>query len=96
MDEKVAPGAALKKLTSRASELGLIPANYAALFGFTDSIRSPRSHGAALREDEVEIGPAESLLMGNHARALLVYPRSPAMINGEDGWGPNLRHFFSW
>jgi len=72
-DEEVAPGAALKKLTSRASELGLIPANYAALFGFTDSIRSPRSHGAALRDQEVEVGPAESLLMGNHARALLVY-----------------------
>lgn len=71
--EVVAAGAALKKIAARATELGLIPANYAALFTFIDSIRSPRSHGAGPTPVEVEVGPAESLLMANHARALLVY-----------------------
>ena len=71
--EEVAEGAALKRLATRAAELGLIPANYAALFVFVDSIRSPRSHGAGPKPVEVEVGPAESLLMGHQARALLVY-----------------------
>jgi len=50
--------------------------NYDALFGFTDSIRSPRSHGAAGRAEtigEVEVGQAEALLIGNNARTLLLY-----------------------
>jgi hypothetical protein len=73
IDETVADGAALKKLAARAGELGLIPPNYAALFTFIDSIRSPRSHGAGGQVIKVEIGPAEALLMSNHTRALLVY-----------------------
>jgi len=67
---------ALKRLAGQASRDGLIPANYAALFGFADSIRSPRSHGGGPRADavgEVEVGQAEALLMGNHTRALLLY-----------------------
>ena len=71
--EKVSETKALKGLASRARELDLIPATYQALFGFLDSVRSPRTHGQGPRLETVEIGPAESLLMGNHARALLVY-----------------------
>ncbi len=66
---------ALARLVTRAAQEGLIPANYQALFGFTDSIRSPRSHGAGPKGTvvPVEIGPAEALLIGNHVRALLLY-----------------------
>lgn len=73
VSENVSETKALKGLASRARELGLIPATYQALFGFLDSVRSPRKHGQGPRPETVEIGPAESLLMGNHARALLVY-----------------------
>lgn len=66
-------GAALKDLAREAAHNELIPVNYQALFVFADSIRSPRSHGAGRKVEEVEIGPAEALLMGNHARTLLVY-----------------------
>ena len=69
----VAEGAALKVLAKRAGELDLIPTNYQALFGFIGSIRSPRRHGRGPRPVEVPVGPAEALLMSNHARALLVY-----------------------
>jgi hypothetical protein len=66
-------GAALKKLASRAAEARLIPVNYQAFFGFADSIRSPRSHGAGPTPVEVEVGQHEALLMGNHVRAALLY-----------------------
>jgi hypothetical protein len=66
-------GSALKQLATRAAENDLIPANYQAMFGFADSIRSPRSHGAGAKPSEVEVGRAEALLMGNHARALILY-----------------------
>jgi hypothetical protein len=67
-------GLALRDLAKRAAELGLVPPNYQALFGFLDSIRSPRKHGRGPRQHVVvEVGPAEALLMRNHARALLVY-----------------------
>ena len=69
----VASGAALKDLARRAAELGFIPANYQELFGFLNSIRSPRKHGQGPRPTTVEVGPAEALLMANHARALLIY-----------------------
>lgn len=71
--EAVSEGAALKDLARRAAELGLIPANYQEPFGFLNSIRSPRKHGRGPRAIAVDVGPAESLLMANHARALLVY-----------------------
>jgi hypothetical protein len=78
----VAEGAALETLAKRAGELDLIPTNYQALFGFIGSIRSPRRHGRGPRPVEVPVGPAEALLMANHARALLVYlahrPPSPS------------------
>jgi hypothetical protein len=67
---------ALKKLSGRAAEKGLIPINYQGLFSFTDSIRSPRSHGGGPEAEgvaEVEIGQAEALLTGNHVRMLLLY-----------------------
>lgn len=67
---------ALNKLAKRAAAAGVIPTNYQALFGFTDSIRSPRSHGGGPKAQaggEVEIGRAEALLMANHARSLLLY-----------------------
>jgi hypothetical protein len=67
---------ALKKLSGQVAAKGVIPINYQALFGFTDSIRSPRSHGSGPVGDgvrEVEIGRAEALLIGNHVRTLLVY-----------------------
>jgi hypothetical protein len=53
----------------------VISANYQSLFGFLDSIRSPApARGGPEREREkVELGPAEALLMGNHARSLIVY-----------------------
>lgn len=51
-------GAALRDLSKLAATAGLIPINYQALFGFTDSIRSPRSHGAGAQVGEIEVGPA--------------------------------------
>ena len=68
-----AEGAALRDLAKLTASEGLIPTNYQALFTFVASIRSPRSHGAGATIEEVEIGKAEALLMGNHARALLLY-----------------------
>lgn len=64
---------ALKSLAKLAVQRGLIPPNYQALFGFPDSIRSPRSHGAGPRPTEVEVNQPEALLLGNLTRALLVY-----------------------
>jgi hypothetical protein len=64
---------ALKKLAAATAAAGVIPSNYQALFGFLDSIRSPFSHGQGARSVEIELGPAEALLMANHARALLFY-----------------------
>jgi hypothetical protein len=83
----VAEGTALETLAKRAAELDLLPTNYQALFGFIGSIRSPRRHGRGPRPVEVPVGPAEALLMGNHARALLVYlahrpPSSSATASG--------------
>jgi len=66
-------GVALKALARRAREVGLIPPNYQELFGFLDSIRSPREHGRGASPTPVEVGAAEALLMGNHARSLLLY-----------------------
>jgi hypothetical protein len=68
-----AEGAALRDLAKLAALHDLIPPNYQTLIGFTDSIRSPRSHGAGANVAEVEIGKAEALLMGNHVRTLLLY-----------------------
>jgi hypothetical protein len=68
-----ADGAALKDLAKIAATHDLIPTNCQALFGFADSIRSPRSHGAGANVIEVEVGKAEALLMGNHVRALMLY-----------------------
>jgi HEPN domain-containing protein len=64
---------ALRDLAKHAARTGAIPRNYQDLFSFADSIRSPRSHGAGVKTVEVEVGPAEALLMGNHVRALLLY-----------------------
>jgi hypothetical protein len=64
---------ALRSLARQASERGLIPTNYQAVFGFLDSIRSPRSHGAGPVPKAVEVNQPEALLMGNLARALIVY-----------------------
>jgi hypothetical protein len=64
---------ALRKLASAAARAGVIPTNYDALFGLLDSIRSPVSHGAGPNPTPVEVGEAEALLLGNHARALLLY-----------------------
>jgi hypothetical protein len=72
-DVEYADGAALRDLAKRAASEDLIPTNYQALFGFADSVRSPRSHGAGAKLVEVEVGKAEALLMGNHVRALLLY-----------------------
>jgi hypothetical protein len=66
-------GAALRQLAALAADDELIPINYKAMFGFADSIRSPRSHGAGAKPSEVEVGRAEALLMGNHVRALILY-----------------------
>jgi hypothetical protein len=66
-------GAALNDLAKLAATNDLIPVNYQAMFGFVDTIRSPRSHGAGGNVEEVEIGQAEALLMGNHVRTLLLY-----------------------
>jgi len=66
-------GASLRDLARHAADADLIPVNYQALFGFLDSIRSPRSHGRGSAPIQIEIGPAEALLAGNHARALLLY-----------------------
>jgi hypothetical protein len=65
--------AALRRLAIRASETGLIPANYQAFFGFADSIRSPRSHGGGPTPVEIEVGEHEALLMANHTRTALLY-----------------------
>lgn len=65
--------AALRDLSRTAVQANLLPPNYQQLFGFADSIRSPRRHGAGGQVEEVEVGPAEALLMGNHVRALLLY-----------------------
>lgn len=66
-------GAALRALAKRAAEVGLLPPNYQELFGFLDSIRSPREHGRGTSPTAVEVGAAEAFLMGNHARSLLLY-----------------------
>jgi len=66
----------LQRLAGAAAQAGLIPPNYAALYGYLDSIRSPRSHGGGRRAQsvgEIEVGKAEALLLANHARALLIY-----------------------
>lgn len=65
--------AALRDLAREAVQARLIPPNYQQLFGFADSIRSPRRHGAGGRVEEVVVGPAEALLLGNHVRSLLLY-----------------------
>lgn len=69
-------GRALKGLAKRAADVGLIPSNYQSLFGYIDSVRSPRSHGGGPKAEEageIEIGPAEALLVANLARSLLLY-----------------------
>jgi hypothetical protein len=63
---------ALRKLASTAAEHDLIPRNYQALSSFLDSIRSPKSHGGGPKPQDVPTGRNEALL-GNHARALLLY-----------------------
>jgi hypothetical protein len=68
-----AEGATLRDLAKLAASQDLVPTNYQALFGFADSIRSPRSHGAGAKVVEVEVGRAEALLLGNLVRALLLY-----------------------
>jgi hypothetical protein len=68
-----ADSTALRPLASLAAQNGLIPRNYQELFGFLNSIRSPKSHGAGPAPQDVPIGRNEALLMGNHARALLLY-----------------------
>jgi hypothetical protein len=53
-------GRALKRLARRGAQTGLIPPTYQALFGYIDSIRSPRSHGGGPKAElagEIEIGP---------------------------------------
>ena len=65
--------AALRVLARTAADHDLVPTNYQSLFGFADSIRSPRSHGAGANIVEVEVGVAEAMLMGNHVRALMLY-----------------------
>ena len=72
-DTEYSEGAALKDLARHSAANDLIPVNYQAMFGFVDSIRSPRSHGAGGQVKEVEVGQAEALLMANHVRALLLY-----------------------
>ncbi len=75
---------ALHKLAGRTAKAGLIPVNYQAVFGFADSIRSPRSHGGGRRAErvgEVEVGQAEALLMGNHTRTLLLYLGQRASVH---------------
>jgi hypothetical protein len=67
------PGASLRDLARLAADGALIPANYQALFTYLDSVRSPRRHGRGAAPDPVEVGPAEALLMANHARSLLLY-----------------------
>jgi hypothetical protein len=85
---------ALNKLAGEAGRAGLIPANYAQLFGYLDSIRSPRSHGGGRRAEnvgEIPVGQAEALLLANHARSLLVYlgQRSSATRTPESGSEPS-------
>jgi HEPN domain len=64
---------ALRPLASLGVQGGLIPRNYQELFSFLNSIRSPKSHGGGPTPQDVPIGRNEALLMGNHARALLLY-----------------------
>jgi hypothetical protein len=65
--------ASLRDLARLAADSDIIPKNYQGIFTFLDSIRSPRRHGQGSQPEQVEIGPAEALLMGNHARSLLLY-----------------------
>lgn len=66
-------GDALRALARCAADSDLIPTNYQALIGHLDSIRSPREHGRGTAPAEAQPGQAEALLMGNHARSLLLY-----------------------
>lgn len=68
-----ADSAALRRLAALAAQHDLIPPNYQDMFGFLDSIRSPRSHGGGPKPKPVPVGRNEALLMANHARALLLY-----------------------
>lgn len=68
-----ADGSALRDLSKRAAAESLFPTNYQQLFGYLDSIRSPRSHGRGNRPHQVEVGPTEALLMCNHARNLIQF-----------------------
>jgi hypothetical protein len=72
-DVEYAEKASLRDLARHAATNGLIPRNYQELFSFINSIRSPRSHGAGGTVEEIEIGQAEALLMGNHVRSLILY-----------------------
>lgn len=72
-DATFADSTALRKLAALAVQHDLIPPNYQDMFGFLDSIRSPRSHGGGPKPKPVPVGRNEALLMGNHARALLLY-----------------------
>jgi HEPN domain-containing protein len=85
---------ALVRLAARAADAGLIPTNYQALFSFTDSIRSPRSHGAGPKRDieVVEIGQAEALLIGNHVRILLLYLGNRPPIADKPATGVSAPH----
>jgi hypothetical protein len=65
--------AALRALSKTASQGSIFPANYQPLFDFLSAIRSPRLHGQGRDVVQIEIGPAEALLAGNHARSLLLY-----------------------
>ena len=68
-----ADSSALRKLAALAVQHDLVPPNYQDMFGFLDSIRSPRSHGGGPKPKPVPVGRNEAFLMGNHARALLLY-----------------------
>jgi hypothetical protein len=73
LEVKYGDTAALRDLAREAAKTNAFPRNYQALFEFTDSIRSPRRHGAGPTPSAVQIGPAEALLIGNHVRTLLLY-----------------------
>jgi hypothetical protein len=73
LGETYAPTAALRDLSGQAARIGAIPVNYQATFSFADSIRSPRSHGTGGQVQQVDVGQAEALLMGNLTRTLLLY-----------------------
>ena len=51
----------------------LIPGTTSSCSGSSTSIRSPRRHGQGPDPQTVDVGQAEALLMGNHARSLIVY-----------------------